>query len=302
MKLVKYFNIPELLILAIGMLTFKVGFLDRQQGALQSLDMGYYLLLILATVLVAAAGFFINNVFGYGKDTNPDISEGKGYNIYIALNLVGIGIVYYLSGMVGKPMLLTGLYVTAAATMYFYATSLKEMVVVSNLLVGLLTGLPVLAIGLFQLYPLIALATEETRALLSLLFRICMDYSIFMAFVGLALSLLYDLANSDADYNQGLNTLPIIIGRGRAAKIAAGLLLLPILMFLYYANANLLNLLYAVAYGLVFVVGLLAYAIIKVFQAKSARDFDHIIRIVKLVLLFASFSIAVVTLNITYAK
>lgn len=302
MKLLKYFNIPELLMLGIGMLTFKVGFLDHQQGSLQALDTAHYFLLILATILVAAGGFFINNVFGFGKDINPDIPESKGYNIYMALNIVGIGIVYYLSNMVGKPMLLTGLYVTAAATMYFYATSLKEMIVISNLLIALLTALPVLAIGLFQLYPFISIATEETKALLALLFRICIDYSIFMGFVGLALSLLYDLANSDADYNQGLNTLPISIGRERASKITVGLLIVPILLFLYYADANLLNLLYAVAYGLVFVVGLLAYAIIKVFQAKSARDFDHVVRIVKLVLLFTSFSIAVITLNITYAK
>lgn len=302
MKLLKYFNIPELLILAIGMLTFKIGFLDRQQGALQALGMGHYLLLILATVLVAGAGFFINNVFGYGKDTHPDIHEGKGYNIYMALNIAGIGIVYYLSNMLGKPMLLTGLYVTAAATMYFYATSLKEMIVVSNILVALLTGLPVLAIGLFQLYPIMGIASEESKPLLALLFRIFIDYSVFTATIGLGLSLLYDLANSDADYNQGLTTLPIVIGRDRAAKVAAGLLVIPIALFVYYADANLLQLLYAVGYGLVFVVGLLALAIIKVLHAKSARDFDQIVRIVKLVLLFTAFSIAVITLNITYAK
>jgi 4-hydroxybenzoate polyprenyltransferase len=302
MKLLKYFNIPELLILAIGMLTFKLGFLDRQAGALQSLSIGNYLLLILGTVLVAAAGFFMNNVFGYGKDTNPDVHEGKGYNIYIALNLVGIGIVYYLSNMLGKPMLLTGLYVTAAATMYVYATSLKEMVVVSNILVGLLTGLPVLAIGLFQLYPLMGVATEESKPVLALLFKIFIDYSVFTAVIGLALSLLYDLANSDADYNEGLNTLPIILGRDRAAKIAGGLLVVPVAMFVYYADTYLLQLLYAVAYGLVFVVGLLVYAIVKVLQAKSAKEFDHIVGIVKLVLLFTAFSIAVITFNINYAK
>lgn len=302
MKLLKYFNLPELFILAIGMLTFKLGFLDRQAGALQSLSIGHYLLLILATVLVAAAGFFMNNVFGYGKDTNPDVHEGKGYNIYIALNLVGIGIVYYLSNMLGKPMLLTGLYVTAAATMYVYATSLKEMVVVSNILVGLLTGLPILAIGLFQLYPLMGIASDESKPVLALLFKIFIDYSIFTAFIGLALSLLYDLANSDADYNEGLNTLPIILGRDRAAKIAGGLLIIPVGMFIYYANTYLLQLLYAVAYGLVFVVGLLVYAIIKVLQAKSAKEFDHTVGIVKLVLLFTAFSIAVITFNINYAK
>lgn len=302
MKLLKYFDLPGLLILAIGMLTFKVGFLDKQAGSLQTLGMGHYLLLILATVLVAGAGFFMNNAFGYGKDTNPDITEGKGYNIYIALNLAGIGIIYYLSDMLGKPMLLTGLYVTAAATMYFYATSLKEMVVVSNLLVALLTGLPVLAIGLFQLYPLMGIATEESKPVLALLFRIFIDYSVFTAVIGLGLSLLYDLANSDADYNQGLNTLPILIGRDRAAKVAAGLLVLPIVLFVYYCDKYLLQLLYAVAYGLVFVVGLLAYAIIKVLQAKTAKEFDHIVSIVKLVLLFTAFSIAVITFNINYAK
>lgn len=302
MKLIKYFNIPDLLLLAVGMLTLKIGFLDQQQGALQALNIGEYLLLVLATVLVAAGGFFMNNVFGFGKDTNPEVSEGKGYNIYFALNIIGIGIVYYLANGVGKPMLLTSLYVFAAATMYFYATSLKEMLVANNIITAVLTALPVITVGLFQLFPLLGVITDDSKPMVSMLFTLFIDYSVFTFFVALVLGIINDIATTDADYNAGVNTLPILIGRERSARIAIGLTAIPIVLFVYYADKYLLQLVYALAYGVVFIVGLLAYSIVRLLRAKSAKDFSHIAGVLKLVLLFVAFFSAVLTYNINHVK
>lgn len=302
MKLIKYFNIPDLLLLAVGMLTLKVGFLDQQPGALQALNLGEYLLLVLATVFVAAGGFFMNNVFGFGKDANPEVTESKGYNIYFALNIIGIGIVYYLANSLGKPMLLTGLYVFAAATMYFYATSLKEMLVANNVITAVLTALPVITVGLFQLFPILGIVPEDAKPMVSMLFTLFIDYSVFTFFVALALGIINDIATTDADYNAGVNTLPILIGRERSAKIAIGLTAIPVVLFVYYADKYLLQLIYALAYGVVFIVGLLAYSIIRLLQAKSAKDFTHIAGVVKLVLLFVAFFSVVLTYNINHVK
>lgn len=302
MKLIKYFNIPALLILAIALLIFKIGFLDLQSGMVQALAYWQYLLFIVATVLVAAGGFFMNNAFGIGKDANPDITEAKGYNIYIALNVVGIGLAYYLANAVGKPMLLSGTFMIGAATMYFYANGLKQMPIVSNILVAVLIALPLVLVGLFQLYPLIGITSMENMHQISLLFYVLLDFVVFAFTIGLLLSFVNDLAYSDADYNSDVTTLPILIGRARAAKVVLGLSVIPVGMVLYYANAHLLNLTYALAYVLLFIVGLLAYFILKLFGAKSAADFRHLEQILKLVLLFTAFSIMVITYNINYAQ
>lgn len=302
MKLIKYFKIPDLLILAIALLVFKIGFLDSQAGAAQALNYWQYALFILATVLVAAGGFFMNNLFSVGKDANPDVTEATGYNIYIALTVVGVGLAYYLGNTVGKPMELTGTYMIAAGTMYFYANGLKQMLIVSNILVALLIALPVILVALFQLYPLAGIASLETNQMVVLLFKVLTDYIIFAFVIGLLLTFVNDLAQTDADYNSDVTTLPILIGRARTIKIVLGLTIVPIGMVLYYADAHLLDLPYALAYILLFVMGLLLYFALKLFHAKTAKDFKHLEWILKLVLLFAAFSIMVITYNIGYAK
>jgi 4-hydroxybenzoate polyprenyltransferase len=302
MKLIKYFNIPDLLILAIALLVFKTGFLDSQAVAVQALNYWQYLLFILATVLVAAGGFFMNNLFSVGKDANPDITEAKGYNIYIALNVAGIGLAWYLGNALGQPMLLTGTFMIAAGTMYFYANGLKQMLIVSNILVALLIALPIVLVALYQLYPLIGVASIETQQTVVLLFKVLLDYIVFAFTIGLLLTFVNDLTQTDADYNSDVTTLPILAGRARTIKIVLGLAVVPVGMVLYYADAHLLDLTYALAYVLLFVLGLLAYFMLKLFHAKTARDFKHLEWILKLVLLFAAFSIMVVTYNIHYAK
>jgi 4-hydroxybenzoate polyprenyltransferase len=302
MKLLKYFNIPDLLVLTISLLIFKIGFLDIRLGAAQALSYWQYLLFMLATVLVAAGGFFMNNLFSVGKDANPDITEATGYNIYIALNIVGVGLAYYLGNAVGKPMLLTGTFMIAAGTMYFYANGLKQMLIVSNILVALLIALPVILVALFQLYPLIGIASIETQQTVGLLFKILIDYIVFAFAIGLVLTFVNDLTQTDADYNSDVTTLPILAGRARTIKIVLGLAVIPLGMVLYYANAHLLGLPYALAYVLLFVLGLLVYFMLKLFRAKTAKEFKHLEWILKLVLLFTAFSIMVITYNIHYAK
>jgi 4-hydroxybenzoate polyprenyltransferase len=56
-----------------------------------------------------------------------------------------------------------------------------------------------------------------------------------------------DIEDVDGDYNQGIRTLPIVIGKSRTAKIVFGLSFIPILFLLYYINAY-LNLIYTTIY------------------------------------------------------
>lgn len=302
MKFIKHFNIPALLLLAIAMLTLKFGFLDRNPDMLQALNQWQYFLLVFASVLVAAGGFFMNSVFGYGKDGNPEISEAKGYNIYIALNLIGIGIAYYLANGVDKAMLLTGVFAMVAFIMYIYATSLKQMTIVSNILVALLVAMPIIIVPLFQLYPILGIVPAETKGLFTTLFKILIDYTIFTFVIGLILSFVNDLSNTDADYNAGLNTLPILLGRDRTVKIILGLTLLPVAGLIIYADLYLLDLIYALGYILLFMLGLLIYFMLKLFGAKTTKEFQHLENILKLVLVFTAFSIMVITFNIAYVK
>ena len=104
MKLVKLYGLQNVLLLAFGMSAFKYGFLDKQANVALALNHWQYTLMVLACMLIAAGGAFINNVAGMGKENTTQYSEATAYNIYIALTLAGVGLGYYIANFTGRPM------------------------------------------------------------------------------------------------------------------------------------------------------------------------------------------------------
>ncbi|HMI06823.1 MAG TPA: UbiA family prenyltransferase, partial [Flavobacterium sp.] len=133
-KLIRYQN---LLMLALMQFVIRYGFLKRL-GIPLSLTHLQYALLVLSTVLIAAAGYVINDVFDQQTDAKnkplkvivgKTISEAKAYNIYAILNISGVAIGFYLSNVIEKPGF-AAVFIVIAATLYLYANSLKQMMIV----------------------------------------------------------------------------------------------------------------------------------------------------------------------------
>jgi len=305
MKLVKLYGLQNVLLLVIGMLVFRYGFLSRQLVSLDgittiklipALNDWQYVVMVLACALIAAGGFFINNAAGAGKEANTEINEAKIYNIYIALTLIGVGLGYYIANFTGRPIF-AGVFIVGAATLYIYATSLKQTLLVSNIIIALIMALPLIAIGVFDLYPILS---DSNKPLLATLFGLMLDYALFIFVIGLILTFINNLANADADYNDGITTLPIILGRARTVKIVFVFSLLPVCMLLYYGNAYIKELIYALGYGLLFILAPYIYFLMKLWGAKTQKDFQQLETVLKVVLFFTVLSIAVITFNIHY--
>jgi 4-hydroxybenzoate polyprenyltransferase len=303
MKLLKLINLPELLLLAIGMFVFRYGFLTEQRigqvEILPALNDWQYALLVLSCVFIAAGGFFINNTSGVGHKATS-LSEAQSYNLYIVFTIIGVGLGYYIANYTGKPMF-TGIFVVAAATIYIYSTSLKQTLLVSNIIIALTIALPIVAIGIFNFYPLLTIYDDPNVLVrLASLFDTLLDYGIFTFTIGVLLTFVNDLANTDNDHNSGISTLPIILGKDRTVKIVCALAILPMAMLLYFANTYLIGLMWALGYGLLFLLGPIIYFVIKMWSARTQKDFRHLEVVLKLVLLFTAISIAVITFNIKY--
>ena len=132
------------------------------------------------------------------------------------------------------------------------------------------------------------------------IFSVLLDFAIIAFIINLIREMVKDLEDINGDYNQGMQTLPIVIGVSRTVKIVFGLSFIPILSILYYVNANLFQLLYATLYILGFVVGPLLYFTIKIWTAKTKKDFYHLSTVLKLVIFFGIIAIAVIGLNMKY--
>lgn len=292
--------------LALMQFIFRYGFLELQNIPL-ALAHWQYVLLVFSTVCIAAGGYIINNIFDVETDTEnkPEnvvvgkfISETKAYNFYIGFTVIGVAIGFYLSNVIDKPSF-ASLFIIIAATLYFYATNLKQSLLMGNFIVALLLSFSVIIIGIFDLFPI---TNEENRPVMGLLFGILLDYAIFAFIINFIREIVKDLQDMDGDSNQGMNTLPIFFGTKNTIKLVFGLSFIPVILILNYINANLFSsgLLYGTVFGLVFILAPLLYFTSNIWFATKTKDFHHLSTVLKWILFFGILSIVVINLNIKY--
>ncbi|MBF6608306.1 MAG: geranylgeranylglycerol-phosphate geranylgeranyltransferase [Flavobacterium sp.] len=301
LRLIRYQN---LLMLAFMQLLFRYGFLEFQAIPL-ALNHWEFALLVLSTVCIAAGGYIINNVFDIGTDhinkpaqviVNSRISEATAYNYYVAFNVIGVGIGFYLSNVIGSPNFAI-LFVAIAATLYLYASTFKKYLLVGNIIVAVLLSLSVLIVGIFVLYPNI---TGDNRATMGTIFQVLIDYAIFAFMINFIREIVKDLEDVNGDYNQGMQTLPIVLGVSRTVNIVFVLSLIPIGLLLYYIYTYLFNLVYATVFGLILIVAPMIYFTIKIHGASTKKTFAHLSAVLKWIMLFGILSILVISLNILH--
>ncbi|WP_163406964.1 geranylgeranylglycerol-phosphate geranylgeranyltransferase [Flavobacterium ajazii] len=306
MKYLKLIRYQNLLMLAFMQLLFRYAFLKGQNIPLALSDW-QYALLVLSTVLLAAAGYVINNVFDTETDIinkpqdviiGKSISETSGYNIYIALNITGVAIGFYISNVIERPGFAT-IFILMASLLYFYSTTLKQIMILGNFVVALLLAMSVLIIGVFDIFPA---TIAENKAQMASMFSILTDYALFAFMINFIREIVKDIEDVNGDYNQGMNTLPIAIGISRTAKIVSIISIIPFIVSMLYIKKYFLenSLFIATLYSFALVLAPLLYFIVKVFSAKSQKEFHHLSSVLKLILLFGILSIVVITLNIHY--
>ena len=305
MNFLKLIRIQNLLLLALMQLTFRFGYLELINIPL-SLFYWQYSLLVLATVLIAAGGYVINDIFDQETDQENNkkriigtiIPESKAYTIYAALTITGVACGFVLANSVNHPNFAV-LFVLIATLLYFYASSLKQLAVVGNIVVAALLAFSVIIIGIFDIYPN---TFDINQAQMSLAFSILMDYAKFAFIINLVREMIKDMEDYEGDNLQGIRTLPVVIGIDKTTKIAFALLLLPGLYLLYYAKTNLFeyDLFYGLGYLLVLVIAPMLFCSVKIWTAKEKADFHFISILLKWIIFFGILSVAVITLNIKH--
>ncbi|WP_091472920.1 geranylgeranylglycerol-phosphate geranylgeranyltransferase [Flavobacterium swingsii] len=304
MKYLKLIRFQNLIMIALMQLIVLFGFLKMQNIEL-ALALWQYYLLIISTVCIAAGGYIINNIF----DTNTDldnkpndvvvgksVSESLAYNLYVTFTLIGVCIGFYLSNVIMKPSFLL-FFIIPSALLYIYATSLKQIMIVGNVVIASLLSFSIIIIGIFMIIP----ATDEiNKKAMSTVLSVLFDFATIAFIINFIREIVKDLEDTKGDENQGMQTLPVILGTSKTSKLVFVLSFIPIMCILYYVYNYLFNLQYATIYILVFLVGPLLYFMIKIWSAETKKDFHHLSNVLKLVVFFGIISIAVIGINMKY--
>lgn len=291
-KLIRY---PNILLVILTQVLIKYALFETFGIAITLNDVGF-LLLCLATVCIAAAGNVINDIFDVEVDriNKPNrriipekISEKTAYNIYFVLTVIGVGIGFYLSNLIGHPGF-SAIFIIISALLYLYATYIKQVLLLGNIIISMLVGMVIIVVGLFDLLPAI---TPQNRQTQSVIFSILLDYAFFAFFINFLREMVKDQEDVNGDYNSGRNSLPIALGRSRANKVIFVIGLMPLFGVIYYIYEYLFINIYAVLYALLLIVGPLLYFLVMIISAKTKTDFARLSRLLKIIMLLGLMSI-----------
>jgi len=284
----KLIKIDNLFIIAFVQLSIKYG-LFEPFGISITLNAFGTALLIIASLSIAAAGNIIIGIYDVEKRLSKyhGVSERIANRLFIIFNVIGVLIGFYLANLIGRPEF-AALFVLASGIFYIYASYLKEILVIKNIVIGILAALPLIAVGIFDLLPAINQKNQEFQ---SVLFSIIMDYSYFAFLIILMREIIKDCLTIDHHHNMGLKTIPIAIGKKRTFTYLGIAALIPISVIVYYVYNYLFSNTRAVIFILLLLVAPLLFFMIRCFYTENIKDMFYNKLILTIVLIFAAISL-----------
>ncbi len=295
MHYLKLIRAGNLIFIALTMFLIKYGLFEPFEVAI-TLNLLGFSLLVLAVISVAASGYVINDIYDVKADlqnkpkrtiVNNKISEKAAYRLFFILNIIGVGLGFYLSNMIGRPGF-SAFFIFGSAILYLYNSQLQQTLLVGNILVSLIVGLVPVGVGLYDLLPAITPQNQQTQ---SVIFSILIDYSIFAFLINLLREITKDQQDMDGDYNAGYRTLPIVLGKNRTNKLLFGLGLLPLAFLIYYTYTYLFENISAVLYVLFLLIAPLLFFQVTILTAGKKKEYAKLSLTLKIILFFGLISI-----------
>ncbi len=288
---------PNVLMTVLTQLVIVFAFL-QPSGIDMALNNWQLALLIISTALITASGNVINDINDVIIDevnkpskiiVGKHISENNAFTLYIILTTLAVVCGFLLSNSIDQPFMAV-VFILVAFLLYLYATTLKSMLLIGNIVISLLVGLVVIITVVFELYPVI---TPENKEVQKTFFIIMLEFSLFAFVVNLLREWVKDCQDMDGDHAGGRKTLPLVIGRTRTARIAAVCGLGLVIALGWYIYTFLYKNQIAVYYFTFLIVAPLLYVITQLWIADKVSQFKRLSMILKLVLLTGILSMTV---------
>ena len=302
LKLVRWIN---LLIIILSMYLFQycvIGLYFHAANVIPTMTWGYFSLLVLATVLIAAAGNVANAYFDYEQDMQykPEtvvigryISLDNAFMLQMALNVAGVLLGFFLANTYGN-IRLGYVFLSVAALLWMYSQQLKKYFLIGNLVIAGLSAFIFVLPVLFEAQ----LTGFEVTGDLALAKKIILTelkwYFLFAFTVSLVREIVKDAEDKIADQAYGMKTLAVVLPRAAVNGIVA-ILLLAVMVALgflqyYFWQHGLKKHFW---YTLFFLQFLVAVQILTGVISKNKEDYHNLSVLLKLLMFFGIASLPV---------
>lgn len=249
---------------------------------LQMSDLQFFLL-VSSTVLIAAAGYIINDYFDLKIDriNKPTkimvgryIERRTAMTAHVILNFVGLAIAAWISYQIGHLTFVT-IHFLSAIGLWYYSTQFKNQLIIGNLVIAVLAGLVPLVVGIYEIPLLIQANADlilEHGPIFNMTFFWIAGYAFFAFFMTLAREITKDIIDIRGDKAFNSNTIPVTLGIQGTKYIIIGLYLFTIAALLHVQHQWLhqMEKLFFVTYALVLI---LLFNSFMVYRAKTKKQF-----------------------------
>ncbi len=203
------------------------------------LDGSLWWLFIIDTVLIAAAGYVINDIYDQESDLlnkprNSYIGVGNlsiksAWFYYGSLVLLGLGLALFIAHTIDKLHLLL-IYPTAVGLLFLYSKSFKKLPLIGNLVVAIFCAF-VPGIILYAEWGVLEKARNTSPTEYELVFGMFLSYLTFAFLSTLVREIIKDIEDIIGDKSAGYNTYTTVYGKKKAKLLAIIISLVLILSY-----------------------------------------------------------------------
>lgn len=318
---IKLIRLPNLLIIALTQYVIRFAIMfpilnslsDDLEIKLQLSELDFFLL-SLSTVMVAAAGYIINDYFDVKVDrvNRPNsIIVGKYIKrrvcmgAHIVISSIAILLGAYLAFKIGN-WKLTLIQVMSVGALWYYSTMFKKQVLVGNVVVALLAALVPFVAGLYELilqhanvdetannllfYLEAETPFDEVKYVLREVFSNVMiwvlGFSLFAFLSTMVREIIKDIEDYEGDKKYWSNTLAVVHGKKKAVRVAQffAIVMIGLIGYLQYIQLQAKDT-GSFMYFLFTVQVPLGYIIYKLNSAKEKQMFSQLSKYMKIVML-----------------
>ena len=290
------------------------------------LDNIQFLLLVISTLLVAAAGYIINDYFDIQVDQHNKrkiivgntIKRREAIVLHFVFSGLGIGIGFYLGYKIGI-WNLGFINLFSVIALWFYSTYFKRNYLSGNILISLLSALTLIIVGLYDLLPASKLTDietiiktlyyslpnsklsdinsihEYTSAKRIVVFKAICIYASFAFVTSLIREIIKDLEDLEGDQKMGYQTYAIVSGKKKTKNIVQSLSILTIIGIACILYLQFQSDILSFSYVLFFVKAPFLFFIWKLKKAESSKDFHSLSILIKIIMLTGILSMIVFT-------
>lgn len=288
----KLVRLPNLFFIALSQALFQFCiYREMYKGVIPSNDLLHFICLSLASLLIAAAGYIINDYF----DINIDEVNKPGRMVvdkvihrrwaiawHFILNLTGL-----LFTILALPFLQKWYLVLAnmlcMALLWFYSTSFKRKLLIGNIVIAVLTAWTILII----FFSKVNLADAFGNGYIHhhKFFRLAILYAGFAFIISLIREAIKDMEDMPGDSKYGCRTMPIVWGVN-AAKVYVAVWMVVLIALLLVIQIYILQFKWwlPIAYSIVTIILPLVFVLLKLKQSTTPVHYHRLSNITKLVM------------------